>query len=90
MPTRRETKCCHAFSVIGPRLEEVGVSCITEHEGFVANCLNRWVLEASYYEYKQDNGPLEEGELIHKYVFFLKLLIDSIGVVNHITTTFSN
>ncbi|XP_056021417.1 uncharacterized protein LOC125664129 [Ostrea edulis] len=66
MPTRRESKCCHAFSTIVPRLEEMGVSCITDHGGFVANCLNRWVLETLYYEYFQDNGPLEEGELIHR------------------------
>ncbi|XP_062585136.1 uncharacterized protein LOC134246797 [Saccostrea cucullata] len=46
-------------------IEEGGGTCITEHEGF-ANCLNRWVLETSFYEYLQENGPLEENEFVHK------------------------
>jgi hypothetical protein len=35
------------------------------HKG-AANCLNQYVLETSYYEYVQENGPLEEDQLIHK------------------------
>ena len=30
------------------------------------HCLNQYVLETSYYEYVQENGPLEEDQLIHK------------------------
>jgi hypothetical protein len=37
------------------------------HKGaYLANCLNQYVLETSYYEYVQENGPLEEDQLIHK------------------------
>ena len=68
MPTARECKCCHFYAAIEPSLKETEVNCITEHEGFMANCLNRWVLETSFYEYIQENGPLEENELVHKYV----------------------
>nr|XP_034332376.1 uncharacterized protein LOC117691123 [Crassostrea gigas] len=49
MPTARECKCCNFYTAIESRLEEASVKCITEHEGFVANCLNRWVLETSFY-----------------------------------------
>ncbi|XP_061166372.1 uncharacterized protein LOC133175292 [Saccostrea echinata] len=48
MPTARECKCCHFYAAIESRLEERGETCITEHEGFAANCLNRWVLETSF------------------------------------------
>ncbi|XP_062585805.1 uncharacterized protein LOC134247462 [Saccostrea cucullata] len=65
MPTARECKCCHFYADIESRIEEGGGTCITEHEGF-ANCLNRWVLETSFYEYLQENGPLEENEFVHK------------------------
>nr|XP_034302790.1 uncharacterized protein LOC117681611 [Crassostrea gigas] len=41
MPTARECKCCKFYTAIESRLEEASVKCITEHEGFVANCLNR-------------------------------------------------
>lgn len=69
MPTARECKCCHFYAAIEPRLKETEVNCITNHEGFIANCLNRWVLETSFYEYLQENGPLEENERVHKYVY---------------------
>lgn len=62
----QECKCSEFYTAIEPRLEEASVKYITEHEGFAANCLNRWVFETFFYEYLQENGPFEENELIHK------------------------
>lgn len=31
--------------------------CITKHEGFGPNCLNRWVLDAIYCHYRVHYGP---------------------------------
>ena len=68
METPRENKCCRHTNIVDGKIEENGLQCITDHEGFVVNCLNRHVLETSYYEYLQENGPLEENELIQEYV----------------------
>lgn len=32
---------------------EKPLSCMTEHPGFLVNCLNPWVLEVAYLQYKQ-------------------------------------
>ncbi|XP_078328602.1 P2X purinoceptor 7-like isoform X2 [Crassostrea virginica] len=74
MPTARECKCCHFYAAIEPRLKETEVNCITNHEGFIANCLNRWVLETSFYEYLQENGPLEENERVHKHLAYRRFV----------------
>ena len=29
-----------------------GISCITNHEGFESVCLNVWVLQAAYFNYR--------------------------------------
>ena len=50
-----------------PRLKETEIYYITN----VANCLKRLVLETSFNEYFQENGPLEENELTHKYVSYI-------------------
>ena len=36
-------------------------SCITEHPGFHAVCLNRWVLQTACYQYKQQYHNSYEG-----------------------------
>ena len=43
--------------------------CIIEHPGFMSNCLDIYVLEASVYEFVQDNGPLGDDEDIYRYKF---------------------
>lgn len=65
MSSARECKCCNFYTAIEPRQEDASVKCITEHEGFVVNHLNRWVFETPIYEYLNENEPLEENELIH-------------------------
>lgn len=51
--------------MVDGKIEEVGLTCITQHEGFVVNCLNQYVMETSLYEHK-DNGLLEQNERIHE------------------------
>lgn len=65
MPTLLESKCCQETNIVDGKIEEAGIQCITHHEGFEPNCLNIHVLETSFYEYLENNGPLEEHELIH-------------------------
>lgn len=67
MPTRKENKCCRNTNIVDSKIEEDDLTCITHHEGFIANCLNRHVLETSYYEYREENGPHnEQQEPIHE------------------------
>ena len=35
--------------------------CITQHPGFQAVCLNRWVLQTAWYQYKQQYSQSDEG-----------------------------
>lgn len=60
--------CCHEFEELEVKRAEKGVSCITNHEGFIGNCLNADVLEVSFYEFLQANGPIGDEEPIHEYV----------------------
>jgi len=64
MSTRRESKCCRDTNIVDSKIEEAELDCITEHEGFQVNCLNPYVLETSYYEYLQENGPPDQ--IIHE------------------------
>ena len=66
MQTERENKCCQNTHLVDGKIEEAGLKCITQHEGFIVNCLNRYVLETSYYEYIQDHGPLPQDDFIHE------------------------
>ncbi|KAH3729682.1 hypothetical protein DPMN_055660 [Dreissena polymorpha] len=48
------------------RMDEGGVKCITEHTGFKANCLHPDVIEVSFYEFLDVNGPIGDEEPIHE------------------------
>ena len=60
-----ENRCCHYYlqvrNIIGQELK-----CITEHIGFIGNCLNPYVLEGSIYEFVQKEGPFGDDEPINK------------------------
>ena len=59
--------CCCSISEVVSKMEETGAaSCITESEGFDAVCLNQWVLQTAYYQYRQSYGRCSES--IHGYV----------------------
>ena len=42
------------------KLEGTGAPCITEHEDFNAVCLNIWVLQTVFYQYKKQYQKLSE------------------------------
>jgi hypothetical protein len=74
MTTARECKCCQEYPDLVEKLD--GFSCITQHPGFIGNCLNRDVVEVSFFEFLQDNGPIGDEEPVHEYVpnpFFLNI-----------------
>ena len=59
MPTPTECVCCQEITAIADKSEtsESGtIQCITDHEGFDVVCLNVWVLQASYFTYRQRYG----------------------------------
>ena len=47
MDTTEECICCQAISAVIINMEDGDISCIIEHDIFVANCLNRHVLHIS-------------------------------------------
>jgi len=66
MQTLSECECCKRTNIVDGEIEEAGLTCITQHEGFVVNCVNQYLLETSFYEHRQENGPLEQNERIHE------------------------
>ncbi|XP_045207039.1 uncharacterized protein LOC123559368 [Mercenaria mercenaria] len=69
MPTFLESGCCEVNDIVKSKMGDL--HCITEHEGFIANCLNIHVLEASYYEFVENEGYPLEGQLIHETYRYL-------------------
>ena len=63
MPTARECVCCHELSKIKSIFEEgddMNITCIIAHPGFPPACLNKYVLQIAYYQYKQQYGEAIE------------------------------
>ncbi len=59
MPTQDECLCCREIEKIVDKVDDLGdsnVVCITDHPGFSSVCLNPWVLQAAYYQYRQQHG----------------------------------
>ncbi|XP_014678076.1 PREDICTED: uncharacterized protein LOC106817880 [Priapulus caudatus] len=52
MATMKENVCCRQSSNFRKKIETMGHKCITEHPGFQSNCLDIYVLEATYYEFR--------------------------------------
>ena len=65
MPTSRECVCCCEIDQVMLKKEESANwnTCITEHEGFDSVCLNVWVLQAAYFNYRYHYGNTEEREI---------------------------
>lgn len=55
MPEIIQCNCCHESDEIVAKLEGSEAQCITQHEGFDAVCLNPYVLEVAYYQYRQQH-----------------------------------
>lgn len=71
---REECICCQEIDCIVTKNYEVverGLmaeppSCITQHPGFQANCLNIWVLQTAWLQYKQQYGSNSYNGPEHK------------------------
>ncbi|XP_052237692.1 uncharacterized protein LOC127849006 [Dreissena polymorpha] len=61
-----ECKYCTEYPELMERMDEAGVKCITEHTGFKANCLHPDVIEVSFYEFLDVNGPIGDENPIHE------------------------
>lgn len=59
MATVRECKCCQEYVKLRQKNAQANevIKCITEHPGFHGVCLNVWVLQAVYYQYRATYGP---------------------------------
>ena len=58
MPTVTECICCHEIEMIEEKIEESDsqICCIIEHKGFDAVCLNLWVLQTAFYDFRYHHG----------------------------------
>ncbi|KAJ8316697.1 hypothetical protein KUTeg_005752 [Tegillarca granosa] len=66
----RKMLLLYSVAAVNEKVISASIKCITEHEGFIVNCLNNYVLESSYYEYIQENGRLGENEFIHVVLLY--------------------
>ena len=62
MTTSHENICCSEVDRVVEKKEEgsSAVSCIIDHEGFHSVCLDVWVLQTTYFNYRQHYGVAEE------------------------------
>ena len=58
MSTPRECICCKEIVEVVNKLSEVetDMTCITQHPGFASVCLDVWVLQTAYFQYRQHYG----------------------------------
>ena len=58
MATSRECVCCQEVPKVLDKIHTTDLEqdCIAKHEGFEPVCLNIWVLQAVYFEYRQQYG----------------------------------
>ncbi|XP_033726822.1 uncharacterized protein LOC117316389 [Pecten maximus] len=66
MPTEVECLCCQEVSLIQTKTEDKAIACITQHDGFIANCINTDVLEVSMFEYAEHHGPIGDNQPMHE------------------------
>nr|XP_014349537.1 PREDICTED: uncharacterized protein LOC106705234 [Latimeria chalumnae] len=65
MPTHLESICCREVRELSSKITHE-VKCITQLSGFQVNCLHLEVLELSFYEYLEYEGPLGDAKQIHE------------------------
>lgn len=53
MPLAKECVCCKETKVLLELMKNDEVECITDHPGFEPVCLNTYVLDTAYNQYKQ-------------------------------------
>ncbi len=70
MPTSLECVCCKEINKVVAKMgetEDEPASCITRHPEFEGMCLNVWVLQAAYYQYRQEHGMDSLPASMHEY-----------------------
>ena len=67
MTTSYENLCCSEVDKVVEKKEEgsSAVSCIIDNEGFHSVCLDVWVLQTAYFNYRQHYGVAEE-KVVHE------------------------
>ena len=71
MSTGAKCICCKEITRVVAKMSEANdtaVTCITGHPGFEGMCLNVWVLQAAYFQYRQEHGSSSLPPLLHEYV----------------------
>ena len=70
MASELECCCCHEVEVVKEKIEvfseeeNTTINCITDHPGFKTVCLDRYVLETAYLNYRQQYGDREHYDII--------------------------
>ena len=70
MPSSAECICCKEIAQMVAKIGEANdtaVICITGHPGFEGVCLNVWVLQAAYFQYRQEHGSSSSPPSLHEY-----------------------
>ena len=67
MPTERESHCCQEVDRLQEKIEAFNddggdIACITQHPGFASVCLDRYVLETAYFQYRQQYGEAQHED----------------------------
>ena len=56
--------CCYEIVPVKQLVDDLDLQCITQHPGYDGNCLNQYVIEASFYEFLDDYGHVGDDEEI--------------------------
>ena len=92
MDKEEECLCCHEIQQVANKNEEVfehvkptvPYNCITDNPGFHTVCLDRWVLQGAWFQYRQQYGnKAYEGpeHKIYRHVAYRQLVRWCWGVV---------
>ncbi|XP_062605333.1 uncharacterized protein LOC134267130 [Saccostrea cucullata] len=76
MPTAAECVCCQEVDRVHALLEESenAINCITFHPGFHPACLNVYVLQIAYYQYRQQyNESIPDSSEMYRYTAYRQL-----------------
>ncbi|XP_061190835.1 uncharacterized protein LOC133198951 [Saccostrea echinata] len=76
-PTLRESICCTEITRIDEKRTsyQKELPCITEHPGFQSVCLDIYVLETAYYQYRSQYGELQKTiEQRNRYTAYRQLV----------------
>ena len=75
--------CCQEIEQVKNKLNEAVTSgeceeeptCITQHPGFHPVCINRWVLQTAWYQYKQQFKESFDGpeDKLYRLIAYIQL-----------------